>query len=168
MRSYGSFLSILAASISARIWRTLAPYQRRHKRALENLAIAYPEKTPEEREKIALRMWDNLGRVMAETMQIDRIIADPARMEIAGRHVFERYRGRLGPVIGVSLHMGNWEFAIWPLTLAGARPPPSIAPSPIRWSINICAISAASYIRAACSVAATHSKTSTRARRPRA
>jgi Kdo2-lipid IVA lauroyltransferase/acyltransferase len=111
-----------AAAMSARVWRTLAPHQRRHRRALENLAIAFPEKTPEEREAIALKMWDNLGRVMAETMQIDRIIADPSRIEIADKHVFERYQNRLGPLIGVSLHMGNWEFAIWPLTRAGARP----------------------------------------------
>jgi KDO2-lipid IV(A) lauroyltransferase len=111
-----------AASISAWFWRTLAPHQRRHTRALENLAIAFPEKTPEERQQIALAMWDNLGRVMAETMQIDRIIADPERLEIASLHTFLRYKDKLGPIVGASLHMGNWEFAIWPLTIAGARP----------------------------------------------
>jgi KDO2-lipid IV(A) lauroyltransferase len=112
----------IAVSVSARAWRLIAPYQRRHRRALENLAIAFPEKTPAERQAIALAMWENLGRVMAETMQIDRIIADPARIEIASRHIFERYRDKLGAAIGVSLHMGNWELAIWPLTIAGANP----------------------------------------------
>jgi len=67
-------------------------------------------------------MWENLGRVMAETMQIDRIIADPARIEIGNRSIHERYRNKLGSAIGVSLHMGNWELAIWPFTLAGNNP----------------------------------------------
>jgi Kdo2-lipid IVA lauroyltransferase/acyltransferase len=110
-----------ATRVSAFFWQLIAPRLRRHTRALENLAIAYPEKTPEERERIAVAMWGNLGRVMAETMQIDRLINEPARMEIVSPS-FDRYRDKLGPVIGASLHMGNWELAIWPLTLAGAEP----------------------------------------------
>ena len=111
-----------ATAISAFFWRLIAPRLRRHKRALENLAIAFPEKTPEEREKIAVAMWANLGRVMAETMLIDRLIKEPERMEITSERVFNRYKDKLGPAIGVSLHMGNWELAIWPLTAAGANP----------------------------------------------
>jgi Kdo2-lipid IVA lauroyltransferase/acyltransferase len=112
----------VAVSVSARAWRLIAPHQRRHRRALENLAIAYPEKRQEEREAIALAMWENLGRIMAETMQLDRILSDPSRIEIAGQHVFLRYKDKLGSAIGVSLHMGNWELAVWPLTLAGGNP----------------------------------------------
>ncbi len=112
----------VAVAVSARLWRLIAPRQRRHRRALENLAIAFPEKTPAERQAIALAMWDNLGRVMAETMQIDRLIKDRGRIDIVNKEVFGRYRDKLGPAIGVSLHMGNWELAIWPLTVAGANP----------------------------------------------
>ena len=112
----------VAASVSARVWRIVCPRLRRHKRALENLAIAYPEKTPAERERIARDMWANLGRVMAETMQIDRIIREPDRIEFANYKVFARYKDKLGPVIGASLHMGNWELAIWPLVVAGTNP----------------------------------------------
>jgi Kdo2-lipid IVA lauroyltransferase/acyltransferase len=113
-----------ASALSGRAWRTLAPKisRKRHQRALDNLAIAFPEKTPAQRQAIALANWENLGRVMAETMQLDRILADPARIEIANLKVFARYRDKLGPIVGVSLHMGNWELAIWPLTVAGARP----------------------------------------------
>lgn len=111
-----------AAAISARIWRAVAPRLRRHQRALDNLAIAFPEKTPAERESIARAMWANLGRVMAETMHIDRLIREPDRIRIANPEVFGRYRDKLGPAIGCSLHMGNWELAIWPLVVAGANP----------------------------------------------
>lgn len=114
----------VACNVSARIWRRIAPFDRRHRRALENLAIAYPEKTSQEREAIALAMWENLGRVMVETMQLDRIIAEPDRIRMTERtaRVFGRYRNKMGPAIGVTLHMGNWELAAWPLTVAGNNP----------------------------------------------
>ena len=113
-----------AVPMSGRAWRTLAPLiaKKRHTRALDNLAIAFPEKSDDERRKIALAHWENLGRVMAETMQLDRILADPSRIEIESAGIFLRYKDKLGPIIGISLHMGNWELAIWPLTAAGANP----------------------------------------------
>ena len=57
---------------------------------------------------------------MVETMQIDKIIADPSRITLANPAIFNRYAGKLGPIVGCSLHMGNWELAVWPLTAAGA------------------------------------------------
>lgn len=113
-----------AVAASAKAWRVLAPLisRVRHQRALDNLAIAFPEKSEEERREIALAHWENLGRVMAETMQIDRILRDPSRIEIESIEVFSRYKDKLGPIVGVSLHMGNWELAIWPLVVAGANP----------------------------------------------
>jgi KDO2-lipid IV(A) lauroyltransferase len=113
-----------ASAISGRTWRFLAPKlsPKRHARALDNLAIAFPELPERQRRQLALAHWHNLGRVMAETMQLDRILRDQSRIEIADMPVFGRYRNKLGPIVGVSLHMGNWELAIWPLTLAGAEP----------------------------------------------
>ena len=110
----------VAGNISAKAWRLLAPYDRRHQRALENLAIAFPEKSAEERERIALSMWENLGRVMVETMQLDRIIAQPERIRLTETtaRVFARYQNKMGAAVGVTLHMGNWELAVWPLTVA--------------------------------------------------
>jgi KDO2-lipid IV(A) lauroyltransferase len=114
----------VGSNISGKIWRLVAPYDKRHKRAIENLEIAFPELAPKRREAIARAMWENLGRVMAETMQIDRIIADPTRIELTAETslVFDRYRNKMGAAIGVTLHMGNWELAAWPMTLAGNNP----------------------------------------------
>ncbi len=114
----------VATHLSAWSWRRLAPLinPKRHKRALDNLGIAFPEKSEAERTAIALAHWENLGRVMAETMRIDQVIADPTRLVIRNPKVFERYSSKLGPIVGASLHMGNWELAIWPLTIAGADP----------------------------------------------
>jgi KDO2-lipid IV(A) lauroyltransferase len=112
----------VGARVSGKAWRLIAPYDRRHARALANLAIAFPEKTQDERTAIALAMWENLGRVMAETMQLDRITADPSRIVITDHKMFGRYRNKLGAAVGVTLHMGNWELAAWPFTLAGNNP----------------------------------------------
>lgn len=111
-----------AAGVSAAIWGWVGPRSRRHKRTLQNLAIAFPDRTLPEREAIAGAMWRNLGRVMAEVMHIDRLISDPSRITIRNGAMFQRYRDKLGPAIGCSLHMGNWELAIWPFVLAGGDP----------------------------------------------
>ncbi len=113
-----------ATAISAKAWRLLAPRinPKRHKRALANLAIAFPERSEEERLRICMAHWENLGRVMAETMQIDRIVDDPDRIHIVSDRLFRRYKDKLGPAIGVSLHMGNWELSIWPFVAANANP----------------------------------------------
>lgn len=109
---------------TATLWRILAPRlnRKRQRIALENLRTAFPDKCEQERLAICMAHWENLGRVVAEMMQIDRLLSDPSRIEIPDQHLLLRYRDKLGPVIGVSLHLGNWELAIWPLVVAGANP----------------------------------------------
>lgn len=113
-----------ATGLSASAWAFAAPKvaRKRHLRALENVAIAFPEMGETEHKRIVMAHWRNLGRVMVETMQIDRLISDPDRIEIERPEVFARYKDKLGNAVGVSLHMGNWELAIWPLTITGANP----------------------------------------------
>lgn len=106
-----------AADLLARLVRTIAPHTRRHRRALANLEIAFPEKTPEERDRIARGMWDNIGRVIAEMMQVDRIVSDDERFELDSDFFVKRYKDRVGPVVAGGMHMGNWELAIWPMTV---------------------------------------------------
>lgn len=110
-----------AAELSARVWRFVAPRTRRQKKALANLAIAFPDLSPEERERITLEMWDNMGRVMAETIQIDRLLEEPQRIEIENDFFIRRYKGKLGTVICASMHMGNWELAMWPLAVSDCK-----------------------------------------------
>lgn len=109
-----------ATNLSARITTWVSVGGRRHKRALANLEIAFPEKTPAEREAIAVAMWDNIGRVIVETMQIDRIIREPDRLVIED-DVWRRYKGKMGTIVATSMHMGNWEIAVWPLILCDSR-----------------------------------------------
>lgn len=114
----------VATATSATVWASLAPLinPKRHRRALDNLRQAFPDKSASELARIRRRHWENLGRVMVETMQIDRIVAEPGRLSIVPERTFLRYSAKHGPVVGISLHMGNWELAIWPLAMCGANP----------------------------------------------
>ncbi|MGD1015369.1 MAG: lauroyl acyltransferase [Roseiarcus sp.] len=96
-------------------WRAIAPHLRRHRRALDNLAAAFPEMSAAKRERIALDMWENLGRTFAEFFHLGQIAAQ-------GRLVLEppeRFRAvaAAGPFVVCGLHMGNWEL----MALAGHR-----------------------------------------------
>ncbi len=112
----------MATALSAWSWRAVARRTRRHRRALANLARAMPEKSDAEREAIALAMWGNLGRVMAEAFLLERLLKDPSRIDFESRDFVRRYDGRLGASVFASLHMGNWEVVGFPLREVGSRP----------------------------------------------
>ncbi len=111
-----------ATAFSASIWRFVAPRTRRHRRALKNLEKAMPEKAPAEREAIAIGMWDNLGRVMAEVFLLDRLLKDPSRFEFENPGLIDRYRDKIGPLVLAAPHMGNWEVGILAAHAINARP----------------------------------------------
>jgi len=84
----------------------------------ENLKAAFPEKSPEEIEKILAGVWDNLGRIGAEFAHLDHIWdydADhpekPSRIEFSPRskELFDALRDDGKPAIFFASHLGNWE-----------------------------------------------------------
>ena len=97
-----------ASWLSGKLWRFIAPHLIRQKRALANLELAYPEKSPRERKAIAAAMWENLGRTFAESFYIkaltesDRIVFEPAEG-------FDEAARGAKPFIVCGLHLGNWE-----------------------------------------------------------
>ncbi len=88
-----------------------APYSSLHKRALANLAAAFPDKPEAERKQIALAMWRNTGRTIAEMFLLERILADDKRIEVEQCEMLEGILRGPVPAIAVTLHMGNWEIA---------------------------------------------------------
>ena len=104
-----------ASALSGRCWRLVAPRLKRHRRALRNLALAYPEMAEAERRRIALAMWDNLGRTFAEFFHIPRIIAED-RIAFETLERFEAM-GAGGPCVVCGEHLGNWEI----LAYSGVR-----------------------------------------------
>src|SRR5262249_5191256 len=70
--------------------------------ALENLSVAFPEQSGSERLAIPLAHWEYLGRVIVETLQIDRLLADPSCIDLPDRHLLAHYGNKLRPAIGDS------------------------------------------------------------------
>ncbi len=111
-----------ACDFSAWTTQKISRGGRRHRNALANLEVAYPEKTAEEREEIAMEMWDNIGRVIIEFMMVDRILADADnRIEVENLPMVMRYHNKMGATIASTMHMGNWEISGWPMAVAGSE-----------------------------------------------
>jgi KDO2-lipid IV(A) lauroyltransferase len=105
------------ADIAAWIMRRLGPRLRGHERALEQIALAFPDMPAQEREKIAVGMWDNLARTAIEYAQIEtywrhdpadptspRVVVDPASLKVLADIKAAKQR-----TLNFSLHIANWE-----------------------------------------------------------
>ena len=123
-RAAGAFIRALPVEVASRWsgfgWRTVAPWLSRHKRALGHIAIAFPEQSFEQHEAIALGMWDNLGRVFAESFHLDTI-AREGRVAFAPGSEPDTILPADRRFIASAPHLGNWECAAIGMQLAGAR-----------------------------------------------
>jgi KDO2-lipid IV(A) lauroyltransferase len=98
-----------------RVARRIGPMTSRHRLALANLKRAFPEKTDEERQQIALDMWGNMSRLAAEYVFLDQILIStrmppsPAgsRSKVSMSSVKLRDSGK--PFIVFTAHTGNFE-----------------------------------------------------------
>jgi KDO2-lipid IV(A) lauroyltransferase len=100
-----------ASALIGWLWRIFARHNARHGRALDNLALAFPDMDEAERQRIALGMWDNLGRVFAESFLLDQIGREPDRVDLSGAEAVARLAGSGRGAVLVSLHLGDWELA---------------------------------------------------------
>lgn len=95
--------------------RRIGPLSSRHKLALWNLKMAFPEKSDAEREEIALDMWGNMSRLAVEYVFLDQLfdlnLEDPAagRIEIEGAEIFDQLKETGKPFIVFTAHTGNFE-----------------------------------------------------------
>jgi Kdo2-lipid IVA lauroyltransferase/acyltransferase len=116
-----------AAGVVAWLMRRIGPHLKGHRVARENLAAAFPDKSPDEIERILGGMWDNLGRVFVEYGHLDRLWDfDPDRarsgrivIEADDRRIYLAAMGEKGPGLIFGAHLANWELLIWAI---GAHP----------------------------------------------
>jgi lauroyl/myristoyl acyltransferase len=74
----------VGASLAASLVSWAAPWTAFHRRALRNLATAFPDWSEAERERVAAAMWRNTGQTIAVTLQLDRIFSNCSRIEMTG------------------------------------------------------------------------------------
>lgn len=108
-----------AASFSAWALRTIGPRLRGHRTARANLIAAYPEKSAAEIEHIQSGMWNNLGRLAVEYVNLDRLIgSDPnnGRVVVSAETLqrLARLRDDGRPAVLFTSHLASYEVgAIW-------------------------------------------------------
>ncbi len=104
-----------AIGLFERTARWLGPKTPRHKVAMENLAIAFPEKSIPEREAIARESWAQMARGVVEYGYLDKIFDLDAenlgagRIEVKGVDQFIKLRDDGLPGIIFTGHTGNFE-----------------------------------------------------------
>jgi len=104
----------LASGVMGASWRRLGPLNARHKRALQHLENAFPGMDDAERERIVRGMWENLGRVAAETFHIDRLLKQNHRFEAVADEITEEVLKGNQACMFVSFHSANWELCVQP------------------------------------------------------
>jgi Kdo2-lipid IVA lauroyltransferase/acyltransferase len=110
------------ADFAGNFMRRLGPWLPEHRIGRENLAAAFPEKSPAEIETILGGVWENLGRLGAEFAHLDRLWDhDPARP--GAGHVefsqdsldrFIKLRDDGKPALVFAAHLANWEMPALP------------------------------------------------------
>jgi KDO2-lipid IV(A) lauroyltransferase len=100
-----------ASRLGGWIGRNIFPLLPPDRVARANLAIAFPEKTQEERDAIRGAMWDNLGRVVGEYPHLDKFSPkgeDPRiGYTLPAGMTLESLTGQ--PLMFLSGHFANWE-----------------------------------------------------------
>ncbi|WP_422376380.1 lysophospholipid acyltransferase family protein [Roseibium sp.] len=109
----------VASKVMGTCWRWLAPFNARHKRALDHLEKAFPGMPEQERERIVRGMWENLGRVAAETFHIDRLLKQDFRFEAIADETTEKVLNGEQACLFVSFHSANWELCVQPAVRKG-------------------------------------------------
>ena len=103
----------VASKIGSIITAALYPFLKPTKTARKNLKKAFPLKTDDEIETIIKKMWDNLGRNLAEFPHIPNIIQNKyKRVELIGLENVMFLKNDNNAGLFISAHFGNWEASI--------------------------------------------------------
>jgi KDO2-lipid IV(A) lauroyltransferase len=97
------------SDFGAGFFRTVGPLTSADRVARTNLRIAFPEKSDAEIDALCAAQWAHLGRWFAEFPILDRIIADPERVEVVGAERLAAIRDGAGPVVFISGHFSSFE-----------------------------------------------------------
>ena len=104
-----------AARMFERFARWLGPKIWRHKVVMDNLAIAFPEKSIEERQKLASDSWAQMARTLIEYIYLDEIfnleieMEESETIEIVNGEAFQKLRDDGLPAILFTGHIANFE-----------------------------------------------------------
>ena len=99
-------------SISSFIFKRLGSFFRSNKISLNNLSIAFPNLSENEKKEIVTKMWANYGKIFSEYMFIKKFRKDlkfSNKIQVENQEELEKIKLQKKPVIFVSGHFNNFE-----------------------------------------------------------
>ena len=109
------------SDFGAWLFGALGPRTSAHRVAETNLRIVFPDAPDAEIARLLRVQWRELGRWFAEFPVLDRIIAEPGRVEVEEVERLAAIAGGAGPVVFISGHFSNFEVMAAAILHAGVR-----------------------------------------------
>ncbi len=97
------------SDFGAWLFQRLGPLTRAHHTARTNLRIAFPDAADAEIARLLREQWAHAGRWAVEFPILDRIVADPGRVEVAGAERLAEIARGGRPVVFISGHFSSFE-----------------------------------------------------------
>jgi KDO2-lipid IV(A) lauroyltransferase len=101
--------------------RKLGPLTSAHRVAETNLRIVFPNASEAEIARLLEAQWGEFGRWGAEFPMMDRIVADPSRIEVQGVERLRALAEGAGPAVLISGHLSNFEVMAAAIVGAGVK-----------------------------------------------
>jgi len=102
------------------VGRTFGPLTSAHRVAETNLRIVFPNADGPEIKRLLRAQWDEFGRWLAEFPILDRIVAEPERVEVEGMERLTALNGK-HPAVLISGHFSNFEVMALAIMRAGVE-----------------------------------------------
>jgi KDO2-lipid IV(A) lauroyltransferase len=109
----------VASDIGAWLLRRIGPLTSLNRVAETNLRIAFPEAPDGEIARLLDAQWEEIGRVILEWPLLDRITADPGRVEIVNGSRLQAIAASGKAAVFISGHFSNFEVMAWAIIHAG-------------------------------------------------
>jgi KDO2-lipid IV(A) lauroyltransferase len=99
--------------------RTLGPLTPLQRVAETNLRLVFPNASDAEIGRLLRDQWTEVGRSFAEFAIVDRIAAEPERLEVQGEEILRAIAASGRPVVFISGHFSNFELMAAAMIRAG-------------------------------------------------
>lgn len=111
----------VASALGGGLLRLLGPLNGAHRTARTNIKLVFPDMPEAEVRRLLDKQWENVGRTFAELQVMDRIVRDPARLQVVNRERLVEIAQSKKPVVFISGHFSNWEVMPAPILQAGVQ-----------------------------------------------
>lgn len=111
----------VVSDFGAWLLRRLGPLTSAHRVAETNLRIVFPDATDAEIARLLDAQWGEFGRWVAEFPILDRIAAEPDRLEIEGLERLTAIAAAAAPTVLISGHFSNFEVMAMAIVRSGVN-----------------------------------------------